>query len=934
MADDFGLKIGLEGEKEFKKALSEINQSFKVIGSEMKLVSSEFDKNDTSVKALTARNQVLNKEIEAQKQKIETLRSALQNAAESFGENDRRTQNWQIQLNNAQAALNGMERELENNNKALEDAENGFDEAGDEAENFSKEIDKAGDQSEDAGGKFSKLGEVAKNVGKAMAAAVAAIGTAAIAAGKQLWDMSNDVAEVGDNIDKTSQKIGISAEAYQEWDYVFRRCGSDVNNLQAGMKTLSTVITDAGNGSETAAEKLSAVGLSVEELNGLSQEQQLEKVITALQGMGSGAERTAAATDLLGKSATDMAAVLNTSAEDTAALRQEAEDFGMVMSNEAVAAAATFEDSLTRLQDTMGGLKNRMVGELLPGITQIMDGLSDLAVGNDQAGEEIKNGVTSVIETISALIPQLVDTVSMIAAAVLESAPGIIQAFAQGIIDAIPTLIPVITQVIAQLVTTLLELLPQIIDAGIQVVVSLVQGIAEAVPTLIPQIVLIVTQIVQTLIDNLPMVLDAALQLITGLAQGLLDAIPVLIEALPQIITSIVGFIIGAIPQIIDAGIQLLTSLVAALPEIITAVVEAIPQIIEGLVTAIIGSIPQLIDAGIQLLTSLVAALPEIITAVVEAIPQIIEGLVTAIIGSIPQLIDAGIQLLTSLVSALPEIITAVVEAIPQIIEGLVTAILGSIPQLIDAGVRLLISLIQNLPTIITTVVGAIPQIISGLVTAIIGSIPQIIQAGVELLTSLIKNLPTIIVEIVKAVPQIISGLVSAFGQGVSQLANVGKNLVQGLWNGIQSLASWLWNKVSGWISSIWDGICNFFGIHSPSTEMAWVGKMLVKGLSGSIEDNGDDAVKAAEGMADNINAVMNGLASDMQSAIPSTFDLDATATVGAVTSGTNGLSGFGPLVTVQQMVVRSEEDIRKISQELYNLIQTSSRAQGRFTTA
>ena len=77
MADDFGLKIGLEGEKEFKKALTEINQTFKVLGSEMKLVSSQFDKNDNSVQALTARNQVLNKEIEAQKQKIETLRSCL-----------------------------------------------------------------------------------------------------------------------------------------------------------------------------------------------------------------------------------------------------------------------------------------------------------------------------------------------------------------------------------------------------------------------------------------------------------------------------------------------------------------------------------------------------------------------------------------------------------------------------------------------------------------------------------------------------------------------------------------------------------------------------------------------------------------------------------------------------------------------------------------
>ena len=96
MADNFGLKIGVEGEKEFKKALADINQSFKVLGSEMKLVSSQFDKNDKSVQALSARNNVLNKEIEAQRQKIETLRSALQNASDSFGETDRRAQRWQI----------------------------------------------------------------------------------------------------------------------------------------------------------------------------------------------------------------------------------------------------------------------------------------------------------------------------------------------------------------------------------------------------------------------------------------------------------------------------------------------------------------------------------------------------------------------------------------------------------------------------------------------------------------------------------------------------------------------------------------------------------------------------------------------------------------------------------------------------------------------
>lgn len=100
MSENFGLKIGIEGEREFKKSLAEINNSFKVLGSEMKPVASQFDKNDKSTEALTARSEVLNKEIDQQKQKIETLRSALANAAESFGKNDRRTQSRQIHPKN------------------------------------------------------------------------------------------------------------------------------------------------------------------------------------------------------------------------------------------------------------------------------------------------------------------------------------------------------------------------------------------------------------------------------------------------------------------------------------------------------------------------------------------------------------------------------------------------------------------------------------------------------------------------------------------------------------------------------------------------------------------------------------------------------------------------------------------------------------------
>ena len=189
-------------------------------------------------------------------------------------------------------------------------------------------------------------------------------------------------------------------------------------------------------------------------------------------------------------------------------------------------------------------------------------------------------------------------------------------------------------------------------------------------------------------------------------------------------------------------------------------------------------------------------------------------------------------------------------------------------------------------------------------------------------------------VEIVKAVPQIIGGIVKAFTNSMGSIVTVGGNIVKGLWQGIQSLASWLWNKVSGWISGIWTGIKDFFGIKSPSKQMGWVGEMLVKGLAGSIQDNGDEAVKAAEMMSEDINDVMTSLADDMSTSLPTDFSVDTS--VGGVISNaaSSSLGGVsGSLVTVQQMIVRSEDDIRRVSQELYNLIQTGSRAQGRFST-
>lgn len=190
MADKFGLKIGVEGEKEFKNALKDINQTFKVLGSEMNLVSSQFEKQDKSIGALTARNQVLNKEIDTQKDKVSTLEKALQNASTSFGENDKRTQAWQIQLNNANADLNKMQKELNDNNKALDTTGKEFNEAEKEAYQFGDGVKDAADKADNAGGHFEKLGGVLKGIGAAMGAAMVAIGIATVGAAKALTDMT------------------------------------------------------------------------------------------------------------------------------------------------------------------------------------------------------------------------------------------------------------------------------------------------------------------------------------------------------------------------------------------------------------------------------------------------------------------------------------------------------------------------------------------------------------------------------------------------------------------------------------------------------------------------------------------------------------------------------------------------------------------------
>ena len=115
-----GLKIEIDGEKEYKQAINEINKGNQVLASELKLVSEQFKGNEDSIEALNAKGDVLRRQLQQQEDKVKTLRAALQNAATQYGEADKRTQEWQVQLNNAETQEIKLRRALDETNKEIE----------------------------------------------------------------------------------------------------------------------------------------------------------------------------------------------------------------------------------------------------------------------------------------------------------------------------------------------------------------------------------------------------------------------------------------------------------------------------------------------------------------------------------------------------------------------------------------------------------------------------------------------------------------------------------------------------------------------------------------------------------------------------------------------------------------------------------------------
>lgn len=257
----------------------------------------------------------------------------------------------------------------------------------------------ADDAGKKAGKTFgSSFGSVVKGGLKTAAIGVGALTAAGTAA---LTKSIADVTQYGDRVDKMSQKIGMSRQGFQKWDYVLQRAGTSIDSMAPVMKKLSS---EAVKNSDAFKE----LGISQEELASMSQEELFGRTIEALSGMEEGAERTALASKLLGKGATELAPLINGGTEAIKEQMEMAEKYGMVLSDDSVKAAADFADAQTTLQSTMTGFKNRVAAEFLPACTDIFNGLAKAMSGDMSGLDDIKSGIGKFVGSISEHVPEMI----------------------------------------------------------------------------------------------------------------------------------------------------------------------------------------------------------------------------------------------------------------------------------------------------------------------------------------------------------------------------------------------------------------------------------------------------------------------------------------------------------------------------------------------
>lgn len=408
-----------------------------------------------------------------------------------------------------------------------------------------------------------------KTTSAIIAGALTAATGAAVATGKAFVSAATDVAEYGDSVQKNAQKMNMSYQGYQELSYILSRNGSSIESLKSSMVKLSQA-------AESNNEAFQALGISQEELASMNPEQLFNATLQGLQNCTDESERMVLATKLLGKSAaSELGPTLNMTASEMEEMRQQAHDLGGVLSDEAIEDSAGFNDELLNMKTALTGVKNGMMSQFLPGISQVMKGLSLVFSGKGGVGE-IKEGLQTVISNITSLAPQF-----------FSLAQTLIMSLLEGFGPMLPQLATTIFSVINQALVTVVTMLPQLLPAITSGISSIMQSLFECLPIITSSLFQLIGDLVTWLSDttNIETFVNGIVDLTSQVASQMAEILPVLLPAIVRIIGTVantlmspqnIGTLVKAVLQIAGA---IFVALVNCVPELINFVVGVFKNI-------------------------------------------------------------------------------------------------------------------------------------------------------------------------------------------------------------------------------------------------------------------------------------------------------------------------------------------------------------------
>ena len=396
-------RFTLSGEKEYKQAISEIGSGMKVLDSEMRKVSSAYAQNADSVEALNAKNDVLERKISTQTEKIEYLRAALQQSAEKYGEADKRTMQWQTSLNNAEAELNNLNNQFDENKQKIADSGKEMGNLGDVVNGLTSKL---GIQLPD--GMKSSMNAMGSLDAQSLALAggFAAVAAAIVKVEKAMISMTKESASFADNIITLSMQTGQSTQQLQEFSYATELIDVSVDTLQGSLRKLTNNMQDTMNGTGNAKASFEELGVSVTNADGSmrSANDVFYETIDALGKVKNETERDAMSMDIFGRSAQDLNPLIIQGSKTLKAYADEAHNVGYVLDDEALSALGAVDDAYQRLQKTQEGVKNQLAVEFAPYLEEFY---GDATQGVKDLGKAIKD--SGIVDAFGMLLETVGD---------------------------------------------------------------------------------------------------------------------------------------------------------------------------------------------------------------------------------------------------------------------------------------------------------------------------------------------------------------------------------------------------------------------------------------------------------------------------------------------------------------------------------------------